>query len=85
MDPKAQWTREQWKLEMTKHGFEIEKEPCYNKCALWAVMNMEMSDSGQTISEYVDNDKVFAFVYKLAVDKLTDKDGNFNVRKHWSL
>ena len=85
MEPKAPWSREQWKQAMEQHGFELEKEPCYNKCALWAVMNMEMSDSSQTLSKYIGGDELFNAVHDLAVDKLTDKDGNFNVRKHWNL
>ena len=85
MVPSAPWSREQWKSAMEKHGYELEHEPCYNKCALFAVMNMEMSDSKKTLEKYIGSDKLFDAVYDLAVDKLTDKDANFNVRKHWNL
>jgi hypothetical protein len=85
MVPSAPWSREQWKSAMEKHGYELEREPCYNKCALLAVMNMKMSDSGKTLEKYIGSDKLFDSVYELAVDSLTDKDGNFNVRKHWNL
>ena len=85
MVPSAPWSREQWKAAMEKHGYELEHEPCYNSCALFAVMNMEMSDSKKTLEKYIDNEKLFDAVYELAVDKLTDKDENFNVRKHWNL
>lgn len=85
MEPVAPWSREQWKSAMEKHEFDIEKEPCYNKCSLWTVMNMIMSDSGATISKYVEPDKQFEFVYKMAVDKLTDKDNVFNVREYFHL
>lgn len=85
MVPSAPWTREQWKAAMEKHGYSLEHEPDYNRCALWVVMNMEMSDSGKTINEYVDSEKVFPFVYKMAVDKLTDKDGKFNVRTYFGV
>jgi len=84
MVPSAPWSWEQWKAAMEKHDFELEHEPCYNSCALFAVMNMEMSDSKKTLEKYIDSDKLFNAVYELAVDKLTDKDENFNVR-HWSL
>ena len=85
MVPSAPWSKEQWKAAMEKHGYELEYEPCYNSCALWATMNMIMSDNSETINRYLEKDKIFDFVYELAVDDLRDKDGNFNVRKHWSL
>ena len=82
MEPTAPWSREQWKSAMEKHGFDLDKEPCYNSCALWVTMNAIMSDSSENISKYVEPDKQFEFVYKLAVDKLTDKDAKTNIR-HW--
>ena len=85
MIPSAPWSMEQWKSAMTKYGYDLEKEPCYNKYALWTVMNMIMSDSGTTISKFVEPDKQFEFVYKLAVDKLTDKDGKFVARDYFGL
>lgn len=85
MQPKAPWTRDQWKTAMEKEGFPLEKEPCYNSCALYATMEMIMSDSSETLKKYVADDRLFDAVYELAVDKLTDEDGNFNVRKHWNL
>ena len=85
MEPKAPWTRDQWKQAMTDHGFELEHEPCYNICALYATMNMLMSDSGDTLAKYVENDNLFKAVHDLAVDKLTDKDGVFNIRSYFGL
>lgn len=46
---------------------------------------MIMSDSSETISKYVEKDKLFPFVYDLAVDKLTDKDNVFSIRKYFGL
>ena len=40
MEPKAPWSKEQWKQVMTQKGYPLEKEPCYNSCALWVAMNM---------------------------------------------
>ncbi len=85
MNPQAPWSREVWKQAMEKEGFELEKEPCYNRCALWVTMNMIMSDSSETIAKYVEPDKLFKLVYGLAVDKLTDKDNVFNIRHYFSL
>lgn len=85
MVPSAPWSREQWKSAMEKHGYELEYEPCYNRCALWVTMNMIMSDSSETLAKYIDRDKIFDIVYALAVDKLRDKDGKFNIRAYFGL
>jgi len=85
MEPKAPWSRDQWKAEMARHGFELEKEPCYNRCALWVAMNMIMSDSATTLGRYVDEESMFQLVHDLAVDKLTDKDAVFDIRRYFKL
>ena len=85
MEPKAPWSREQWKQAMTQHDFELEHAPCYNSCALWATMNMIMSDSSDTLSKYVDDANLFKAVHDLAVDKLKDKDGVFNIRSYFGV
>ena len=85
MVPSAPWSREQWKSAMEKHGYELEHEPCYNRCALWVTMNMIMSDSSETLGKYIDSDKLFDAVYALAVDKLRDKDGKFKIREYFGL
>lgn len=85
MEPKAPWGKEQWRSAIVQHEFDLENMPYYNQCALWATMNMIMSDSSDTIKKYVGNGDVFAFVYDLAVDKLTDADGKFNIRRYFDL
>jgi hypothetical protein len=85
MNPKAPWTREQWKGAMEQHKFDLEDEPYYNRCALYVTMNMEMSDSGETLAKYVEGEKMFEAVYELAVDKLADEDRKFNVRSYFGL
>ena len=85
MVPKAPWSREQWKSVMTQKGYPLSKEPCYNSCALWTVMNMIMSDSSGTIEKFVGGDNVFDFVHALAEDKLTDEDDNFYVRDYFQV
>jgi hypothetical protein len=85
MEPKAPWTREQWKQVMDQHGYPLEEWPCYNKCALWVTMNMIMSDSSEAISEFIDDENLFEFVYKLAVSKLKDLDGRFLIRQYFSV
>ena len=85
MEPKAPWSRDQWKAAMDQSGFPLEEWPCYNRCALYVTMNMIMSDSSATLSKFVDNNDLFKVVYALAVDKLKDKDEKFNVRVYFSV
>lgn len=85
MVPKAPWSREQWKAAMENHSYPLEKQPCYNSCALWVTMNMIMSDSSETLAKYVDNGNLFKLVYGLAIDKLTDKDMMFDVRRYFNV
>ena len=85
MVPKAPWSRDQWKQAMEQHELDLVHEPCYNSCALWVTMEMVMSDSSDTLKKYVAEEDMFKAVYDLAVDKLTDKDGKFMVRKYFGL
>ena len=85
MLPKAPWSREQWKSAMAQYGYDLEKEPYYNRCALWVTMDMIMSDSAETLGKYIEEDNLFPLVYDLAVDKLTDKDNVFSIRKYFGL
>ncbi|UKK52679.1 hypothetical protein [Prevotella sp. E2-28] len=85
MNPKAPWTKEQWKSAMEHEEYDLEDEPHYNACALYVAMCMIMSDSGNTLKKYVSEENLFDAVYELAVDKLTDKDGVFSIRRYFSL
>lgn len=83
MDPKAPWTRDQWRAAMEQNGYEMEEWPYYNRCALYTAMNMIMSDSSVTLTKYVGSENLFNAVHDLAVDKLKDKDGVFHIRKYF--
>ena len=85
MQPQAPWSRDQWRAAMEQHQLPLDKEPEYNSNALWVAMNMEMSDSSNTLAKYIDKDRLFAAVYDLAVDKLTDKDRVFNIREYFKV
>lgn len=85
MNPKAPWPKDQWKATMEQNGYPMSKEPYYNKCALYATMNMIMSDSGDTLKKYVEDANLFKVVYELAIDKLTDRDNVFNIRRYFFL
>lgn len=92
MVPAAPWKRDVWKQAMQSLNLETEREPKFNSCALWVVMNMIYSDSAKTIANImggdlgsVDNNEMVKAIHALAVDKLTDEDKRFSVRRYFGL
>ena len=85
MVPKAPWTRDQWRAAMDKHEYKHEEMPYYNPCSLFVVMSMIYSDSSETLSHFMQGADMFDVVHDLAVDKLKDQDGRFNVRRYFGL
>jgi hypothetical protein len=92
MEPQPQWSLRQV-LDMLKSaGYATEEPPYFNNYALATTMCMILSDSGQTLQRIIGspshpatNEELLASVYQLAVDKLKDKDGKFNIRKYFYL
>lgn len=92
MDPQPQWSPRQV-LDMLKNaGYATEESPYFNNYALAATMCMILSDSGETLKNELGSDirpakadEILRLVYKLAIDKLKDKDGKFNIRKYFDL
>ncbi len=92
MNPKAPWSWQAWTDAMGSFGLIMEEMPYYNRCSMWAVMNMIYSDSAQTIAKLmgkplaeVSDEEMVSAVHSLATDKLTDADGRFNVRTYFGL
>lgn len=93
MTPKPMWGKGTWEQAMSNLELQMEKEPYYNKCALYVTMSMITSDSGETLSnimglstaQAVTNTEFIKAVYKLALDKLEDKDQMFNIRTYFKL
>ena len=92
MNPKAPWTREVWKQTMESLDIPIEEEPYYNSCALWVVMNMIYSDSSKSIANIIGkplqdipSEQLVNAIHSLAIDKLKDIDGKFDVRKYFNV
>jgi hypothetical protein len=89
MDPKAPWSRDQWKSAMESFGLPLEEAPYYNRCALWVEMNKIYSDFGTEIAALIgkplsptDKDIISA-CYKMALKNLRDKDGIYDIRKYF--
>lgn len=92
MIPKPAWNHTMWEGMMTNAGFVWNDEPYYNSEALYVTMSMIYSDSSETLMSLMgltdqnnSRDVLFKAIYKLALDKLTDKDRMFNVREYFKL
>lgn len=83
MTPKAPWSYEVW--ENAVKELTTEKQPYFNKYALFVTMNMIMSDSSDTLAKYIAKEDMLNAVYELAIDKLCDEDENFSVRRYFKL
>lgn len=77
---------------MGKFGYQLCEEPCYSKNALYVTMCMISSDSSDTIMNMLsasgvemDRERMFDFVYHLALDKLKDKDKVYDIRNYFKL
>ena len=91
MDPKAPWTRDQWKSAMESFGLPLEDAPYFNRCALWVEMSKMYSDFGDEIAALLGkplvptDPDIISACYKMALKTLKDKDGVYNIRKYFSL
>ena len=91
MTPKCPWRYDVWQNAMTSYGMVTEEMPYYNSYALWAVMCMIYSDSASSIKsimkmggvESMQDKELLVAIHMLAVDKLKDADGVFDVRKYF--
>ena len=93
MIPKPLWNRTAWEGIMTNLGFPWQDEPYYNSEALYVTMQMICSDDGETLMSSLgmtdlsngNREKLFKLIYKLALNKLCDKDKMFNIREYFKL
>ena len=92
MNPKAPWSREVWNNAMDSLGLVKEESPYYNRCALWAEMNKQYSDQGETVAELlgmpltqIPAEKIVPAMNKMALNLLKDKDGVYDIRKYFGL
>lgn len=91
MAPQPGMTKTQINTMLDDMGMPREEMPYYNEHALYAEICKVFSDSGETLAKYAFGDNVigatemFELVYHLALDKLKDKDGVYNIRKYFGL
>ena len=92
MDPKAKWDMQEWESMMNAHKERTCDTPYYNKWALYVAMNMIYSDSAESIAKIagktlsdISKEEMFNAIHMLALDKLKDKDGVFNIRSYFQV
>lgn len=93
MVPKPLWNRVAWDGIMTNLGLPMQDEPYYNQEALYTTMQMICSDDAETLMNCLnisdlDNgnrETLFKLIYKLALNKLCDKDNVFSIRDYFKL
>ena len=90
MNPKGYWEPSEWESIMESKGICMEEEPYYNKWAMYVAMNMIYSDSSVSIAKIagktlpnMPSEELFEAIHLLALDKLKDKDGMFNIRTYF--
>lgn len=88
--PKGAWTWDVWQKAMQELGLEWEREYVFNAYALWVVMNAIHSDDGADIASIlgieptdVTNARYIKTIHKLAINKLCDADGFYNIREYF--
>ncbi len=81
----AKWSLTQVLNAVEKIGGAVECAPYYNQYALYVAINMIYSDFAKTLAEYIDADKMFEVVYRLAVAKLKDADRPRFIRKYFDV
>lgn len=89
MDPKPSWDMDSLNSTLTQMNLRTEEPPYYNRWALLTTMLMIQSDSGETLSRLMNtgksSERMVNIIYQLALDRLKDLDGKFNIRKYFDL
>lgn len=90
MVPSGAWNYDAWHRAMNDLGLECEREGVFNSYALWIVMNAIHSDSGKVIAGLMGlqptdtgNADYIRTLHSLAMNKLLDEDGYFEIRDYY--
>jgi hypothetical protein len=80
------WPSEEMKEWMEKEGVEKHEKPYYNFWALYLAVNMVLSDQGEVLKEYAeDEEERMGLAVKLARTHLKDKDKPLWIRWYFGL
>lgn len=90
MNPRGGWNITEWENNMESQKLCDEEMPYYNKWAMYVAMNMVYSDSASTIAKLkgkalsgIPKEELLESIHLLALDKLKDKDGMFDIRSYF--
>ena len=89
MVPQPAWTMQGLTASLQSMGLPGDVHPHFNLWALLTTMLMIQSDEGESLKEAIHandrDERLLRLVYKLAVNRLEDQDGKFNIRKYFGL
>ena len=89
MVPQPTWTMQGLTASLQSMGLPGDVPPHFNHYALLTTMLMIQSDEGESLKEAIHandrDERLLRLVYKLAVNRLEDQDGKFNIRKYFGL
>lgn len=89
MVPQPTWTMQGLISSLQSMGLPGDVPPHFNLYALLTTMLMIQSDEGESLKEAIhandSDERLLRLVYKLAVNRLEDQDGKFNIRKYFDL
>ena len=89
MVPQPTWTMRGLIASLQSMGLPGDVPPHFNLYALLTTMLMIQSDEGESLKEAIHandrDERLLRLVYKLAVNRLEDQDGKFNIRKYFDL
>lgn len=89
MVPQPAWTMQGLTASLQSMGLPGDVPPHFNHYALLTTMLMIQSDEGESLKEAIHandrDERLLRLVYKLAVNRLEDQDGKFNIRKYFGL
>lgn len=89
MVPQPAWTMQGLTASLQSMGLLGDVPPHFNLYALLTTMLMIQSDEGESLKEAIHandrDERLLRLVYKLAVNRLEDQDGKFNIRKYFGL
>lgn len=89
MVPQPAWTMQGLTASLQSMGLPGDVPPHFNLWALLTTMLMIQSDEGESLKEAIHandrDERLLRLVYKLAVNRLEDQDGKFDIRKYFGL
>ena len=89
MKPQPTWTMQGLTASLQSMGLPGDVPPHFNLYALLTTMLMIQSDEGESLKEAIHandrDERLVKLVYRLAVNRLEDQDGKFNIRRYFEL